>query len=275
MNNHYYFIKKITLSRPKTFYKKINWYLINTVFRGPVYHHSKFVTHICDTVEKEFLTWKLWKNENIPTLDFYAKDSANGIIVWKFQPNSQSFKTLLSQTDKYYYEFKLLVKTFKTMRECAKLKCNPNLLHSDPLLANFLYEKTQNRVIPIDAEIVLNSKMTLNQLNISLLNYFLGSLLCLEKPDWLVREYVRIFVKSLDHSEAKGLYRFNNERSLLNKFYFYLRNSIRKKLKKKEENQFIRGTELALSRRYDFCAKQVLLERLGNFGQDEYLKGGT
>lgn len=266
LNKKHYFIKKVVkYPRPTNFIKQINWYLLNTVFKGPIYRHTKFVKHGWENITKEYLTWKLWRHENIPTLEYYAKDKAKGIIVWKFQHNSQSFKNLLSQDGSCYSEFKLLVKTYKDIRECAMLRRNPNLLHSDPILANFLYDQTQSLVIPIDSDIPLNSKMKIDDLNISLLNLFLGSILCLEKHDYIVRAYVRMFVKSLSYSETIGLFNFNNDRSIVNKVYFYLRNYVRNKLKKKPENLFIRSEEFAFSQRYNRFVKQVLLDRLGDF----------
>lgn len=257
LNGETVFAKELSrnFNKKRNFIKKLNLLLQENFFISPFFKHTIEVGIPETYIRKELLTWQLWKREGFPVLRLVETDHKK-FIKWQYENYCISYSALLNSKQSFY-EFEKMLNLYSRIRRVAIEKNNVNLLHSDPNIGNFLYDKKRKLSIPIDADTLLNPRMNIYDLNIALLNIMLSSILQVRQKDYIVKQYVSLFGKSLSHSELEGLYRFNRKFPLMTKIYYRIRDEIRVRVKREKPNLLFLQ-EKNFQKRYNTCVKNVL-----------------
>jgi hypothetical protein len=218
----------------------------HSFLEGPFHVHLVSVRNPRDYLKKELETWKLWKEEGIPCLSLkeYSKDK----IIWQYEEGAVSIKRLV-ESKKSIDEFNNFLDLYQRIRGVAKIKQNPNYLHSDPHLSNFLF-LANNQIIPIDSGCILKKNMSLEELDLHLLKRTIYALAGVISSEEDKKEYLQMFGQRLTNEEKDFLLNYNYAYSTLAKKYLTFREEIIHKLKGREKrnifeehNQFIEFKE--------------------------------
>lgn len=262
--NTYFIKKQKPISLPlKNPLKMLNWHIANSWFRSPHLSHMIILPrpYSQQELQKELLTWRLWKEAGIPVLEYHCVVPQTYTIAWKFKENCISFSTLLNQPGTFYNEFEMVLTLFEKLQKLAFQHHDSNYMHSDPTLQNFLYDPQKKRVYPIDSAVVMDTRIGIEKLNIFSINLFLGSILKLNQPDYIVRKYVRQLANHLSPKDAQNLYEFKRQYSFLGQWYYRLRNFRQQKLKKITDSNTYCEEDIIFNQRFTNCAADILKER--------------
>ena len=173
-------------------------------------------------IEKEARTLKAWKNAGISTPEIIGY--SQNFIVCDYIEGSISYSKLLRGEAKPT-EFRVLLDAYNKIRTLAKTNANTNLLHSDPILSNFLYIPQNYLAMPIDPHLALNPKKCLEEVDAALNLKFLYDIFRLQIENHVMQSYFDGFVERLEPCEAKRMKEFNQEKfvSGIAKAYLWVR----------------------------------------------------
>lgn len=165
--------------------------------------HDPFRKHIDvsassrNQLEKEVLTWGLWRDEGIevPELIHYDKKS----VKYEFISDGSPYTKIIDSSGDFS-KFDKFLETYDKIRWIAKKKGDPNYLHSDPHFGNFLYSDSRG-VMPIDAGTVLDPKMSFDEIDARLIGHTFRSLINLNLGEVSLKNHTRRFKDILTSEE--------------------------------------------------------------------------
>lgn len=218
--------------------------------------HKQFTSDITKLINKEISTWGLWKEAGINVLELIGY--TNKEIRYKFLPNSISYSRLLNKEDSIE-KFETFLEIYDKIRSIAKKERNPNLLHSDPHLKNFLYIKDKNEGIPIDSGILLNPRMSFESLDTHLLATTLKSISSLDTNINTIKGYVRRFKDMLTEEEVENIVSLDYKIPILTSIYLHFREEAGYRVMRREKIDPLEQEKMFFMR-YNTHLKDILTE---------------
>ncbi len=167
-------------------------------------------------IQKECQTIHLWEKAGIRVPEIYHY--SNKSITYEYLENIIPFKFLLEKDPKRDKPFLELIKLHNKIRLKALQENNPFLFHSDCHIGNYVYDRQQNEVIPIDPETVLCNDTPIETIDQGLNLHFLYSLQSLRVDTIYKDQFSRLFINSLDQKTIQGMRQMNTVTS----FYRFL-----------------------------------------------------
>lgn len=189
-----------------------------------------------DILEKEILTWKIWKEAGyeVPELVGHTDNE----IMYEFIP-SESYKTFIEKNEKIT-DFDKLVELYSKIRSDAKERNDCNWLHSDPHLGNFLYQNKTSRFIPIDSGTNIKLNLGFDTIDFNLLLFTLSSIANLNIGENLKKEATYIFGQSLTEFDKERFSRLDLQVPLVLETYYLIREEIAYRYKGREKMQHLK-----------------------------------
>jgi tRNA A-37 threonylcarbamoyl transferase component Bud32 len=195
-------------------------------------------------------TWGLWNESGIKTLDLV--ESNEGQIVWNYleAPSAR----LYFEGNKERFEedvFSNYLDVYSKTRVLAKENDNPDFLHNDPWLKNYLVDGED--VIPIDAGLKMREDLSVEELDVRLNRISLYSIANLDVNKSNKNKYVEMFRETLTDSEAKKVMDFNPSWPLALRAYLSVREEFVSRLKKRPKIDVNEMGNNFLKLKADFC----------------------
>ena len=198
----------------------------------PIDNHLRLTDNVEKLIEKELATLQLWRENGIEVPNLIEKKNKG--ISHEFIQESITYKELLNK--KYSpNEFDKFLESYDYIRKIANKEKNLDLLHSDPHLGNFLYDKNKDKAIPIDPGSLLNPRMSLEQLDTNLIAFTLRSIYNLKIDKKEINNYVSQFKKILSKKDIENIIGLDYSIPKFSELYFKFREPFAYRLKKRKK----------------------------------------
>lgn len=204
------------------FLKNLEAILIGEMFARLPPNKGHRESSIKENIAKEILTNSLWRDAGIPSLELV--EAGNRKIIWEYVPSSRTVrqKLLEEENPKSYGNF---LELYKCIRDLAIKKNDPEYLHSDPHLRNFLV-RSDDTVLPIDSGCILNPNLTLQEVNTYLLYKTIYSIYSEDLSKEKKTKYIDMFVDSLSKIERDNVLNISSKASLATELYFLFKKNL-------------------------------------------------
>ncbi|PIN86165.1 hypothetical protein COV19_06115 [Candidatus Woesearchaeota archaeon CG10_big_fil_rev_8_21_14_0_10_44_13] len=212
----------------------LSLYLLSMI---PFKRHVSAVRNRSKLIEKEVRTLQLWKDEGIEVPELI--DYSDSAITYAFIDNSRSYKEELGQQN-HGDAFELFLELYDRIRKAAKRHRNPDILHSDPHLDNFLCVYGQNgqkKAIPIDPELILNPRMSFEDIDTNLLVDTLVSISGLKTSEENRERYIRGFKQLMTEEDIGRITSLDYSVPPAAMHYFRLREEFAYRIKGREKRR--------------------------------------
>jgi len=182
---------------------------------SPVKYRSADQSKVFEKERRTIYKWHLAGIDCIQPLE-----SSDTSIVFPFVDLPSVEYTLNQEEDKSL--FSKTVDSYFSVREAAFRYDDPDMLHSDCHLGNFLVSKNGDSVIPIDPGFCVSKKLSTSQLDAHLNLYFMYNLFRLHNPSF-AEELANDFSLRLSTQEKKNMYTVHDSISPLAQGYLFVK----------------------------------------------------
>jgi hypothetical protein len=187
-------------------------------------------------LEKEVMTWGLWKEEGIEVPNLICGDARR--VKYEFVEGSKPYTKILAESEEAP-EFDRFLEVYDRIRKLAKKKKDPNYFHSDPHLGNFIYSAPKDIALPIDAGTVLNPSMSFEELDTQLIGFTLRSFSDLELGKEKTTKYLRRFREILTPQDVDRVLEVNYKLPFLAAAYLGFREEVAHRVKRRPKNDLV------------------------------------